>query len=237
MSIGIGRIWFAAAIAAMGILCIGRGDFLYTWAAVPDGLPARELLAIVNGIVLVVAAAGLCMPRSRRVASLVVAGVWLVYAGCHVPHLIASWRAGLGGFTKALGLAALAAVAGGEKRISRHVFGACVVAYGVVHFLWPDFVADFIPSWIPGRPFWAYATGVAFLAAGLAALTGVLALLATRLLAVMFTAWLVVLHVPRVVAALGDPHEWATLFIATAFAGGTWVFSETAFRGGSPGTR
>src|SRR5262245_48538786 len=101
----IGRICFAAAMTAVGGLCLARGDFRYTWAAVPDGLPARELVAIANGIVLVVAATALLVPRASRVGALVLAGVWLIYAGCHVPSLIASWRAGLGGFAEALGLA------------------------------------------------------------------------------------------------------------------------------------
>jgi uncharacterized membrane protein len=99
------------------------------------------------------------------------------------------------------------------------------VLFGVVHFLYPDAVAGFIPAWIPARLFWAYFTACAFIAGGLAVLSGVAIRLATVLVAAMFTSWVVVLHVPRLAAALGDPHEWATVFVALAFAGGAWIFA------------
>jgi uncharacterized membrane protein YphA (DoxX/SURF4 family) len=73
---------------------------------------------------------------------------------------------------------------------------------GVVHYLYPDAVANFIPKWIPAHLFWAYFTGVAFWAAGLAILSGVLARLASRLLAMMLSSWVPILHIPLVVAAV-----------------------------------
>ena len=109
--------------------------------------------------------------------------------------------------------------------IGRVVFGACLVLYGVVHFLYPDAVAAFIPSWIPQRLFWAYFTACAFIAAGLSVVSGVLIRLASSLVAVMFSAWLVMLHLPRLAAAPRDPHEWATVFVAAAFAGAAWIFA------------
>jgi hypothetical protein len=77
----------------------------------------------------------------------------------------------------------------------------------------------------PARLFWAYFTACAFVAAGLAVLSGVLIRTATVLVAVMFTAWGIVLHIPRLLAALADPHEWATVFVALAFSGAAWIFA------------
>jgi hypothetical protein len=37
----------------------------------------------------------------------------------------------------------------------------------LVHFKFAQFVAAIVPSWMPGRLFWAYFTGVALLAAGI----------------------------------------------------------------------
>jgi hypothetical protein len=96
--------------------------------------------------------------------------------------VIASWRTGLGGLFEALaltsGLFLLAVVAGPtvkrtEVLISRYCYAFCLPMLGVVHFLYPDAVANFIPKWIPAPLFWAYFTGVAFWAAGLAILSGV----------------------------------------------------------------
>ena len=99
-----------------------------------------------------------------------------------------------------------------------------------MHFLYPDAVANFIPNWIPVRLFWAYFTGVAFWAAGLAILSGVLARLASRLLATMLSSWVLILHIPRVVAAVGDRHEWNTLFLAVAQTGAAWIVAGSLER-------
>jgi uncharacterized membrane protein YphA (DoxX/SURF4 family) len=101
---------------------------------------------------------------------------------------------------------------------------------GTVHFLYPEAVANFIPNWIPVRLFWAYFTGVAFWAAGLAILSGVLARLASRLLAMMLSSWVLILHIPRVAAAVGDRHEWNTLFLAVAQTGAAWIVAGSLER-------
>jgi uncharacterized membrane protein YphA (DoxX/SURF4 family) len=69
--------------------------------------------------------------------------------------------------------------------------------------------------------FWAYATGVAHLAGGLALLTQIQARLAAILLAVMFGAWLVMLHLPRALATLDHRAEWSSLFVALAMCAGS----------------
>lgn len=215
---------------ALGIFCF-RGDFFYTWSGIPDGLPARAAFSYANGAFLVVAGAGVMTDRFVRPAALGLAALWALYTACHVPRFVASWRPYLGQIAEPAGLAGIALTLAARGRqdplatAGRIVFGLCLPLYGVVHFLYPDAVAAFMPSWIPARMFWAYFTACAFVAAGLAVLSGVLVRLATVLVAAMFTAWLLVLHLPRLVAALGDPHEWATVFVALAFCGAAWIFA------------
>jgi uncharacterized membrane protein YphA (DoxX/SURF4 family) len=225
-----GRIVLGAAMIALGLFCL-RGDFFYTWSGIPGGLPARAALSCANGVVLVALGLGVMIDRLVRGAALAIAALWLVYTACHVPRFVESWRPYLGQIAEPLGLASCALVlaARGPRdplaTVGRVLFGVCLPLYGVVHFLYPQVVAEFIPSWIPARLFWAYFTACAFVAAGLAVLSGVLIRTATVLVAVMFTSWVVVLHVPRLVAALADPHEWATVFVALAFAGAAWIFA------------
>jgi uncharacterized membrane protein YphA (DoxX/SURF4 family) len=225
-----GRVLFGLAMIALGGFCL-RGDFFYTWSGVPDGLPARAVWSDANGVFLIVTGAAVMVDRLVRPAALALAALWLVYTACHVPGFVEAWRPHLGQIAEPAGLAgcALALAARGSRDplsvIGRIIFGLCLPLFGVVHFLYPDAVASFIPSWIPARLFWAYFTAGAFIAAGLAVLSGVMIRLATVLVAVMFTAWLIVLHIPRLVAAPGDPHEWATVFIALAFCGAAWIFA------------
>jgi uncharacterized membrane protein YphA (DoxX/SURF4 family) len=79
--------------------------------------------------------------------------------------------------------------------------------------------------------FWAYFTGVAHVAAGLAILSGVLARLGARLFALMVTSWVFLLHIPRVAATPHDRHEWITLFIAVVISGAAWIVAGSLTAG------
>lgn len=225
-----GRIVFGLAMIALGFFCF-RGDFFYTWSGIPDGLPARAAFSYANGAYLIAAGVGVMIDRSARPAGLALAALWLLYTACHVPRFLANWRPFLGQIAEPAALASFGLVLAARgsndplARAGRIVFGICLPLFGVVHFLYPDAVAGFIPAWIPARLFWAYFTACAFIVAGLAVLSGVRIRLASVLVAAMFTSWVVLLHLPRLALAPGDPHEWATVFVALAFAGGAWIFA------------
>jgi uncharacterized membrane protein len=239
ISIRVGRLLVGLAMVALGAICLRYADFIMEWTPVSPQLPARAALAYVHGSVLIVAGLGLFFERTVRLAALVLGSIWLLWTLVHFPRVIASWRTGLGGLFEALaltsGLFLLAVVAGPtvkrtELLISRYCYAFCLPMLGAVHFLYPDAVANFIPKWIPAHLFWAYFTGSAFWAAGLAILSGVLARLASRLLATMLSSWVLILHIPRVAAAVGDRHEWDTLFLAVAQTGAAWIVAGSLER-------
>jgi uncharacterized membrane protein len=239
ISIRLGRLLVGLAMVALGAICLRYADFIMEWTPVPPQLPARAAVAYVHGSVLIVAGLGLFFERTVRLAALLLGSVWLLWTLVHVPRVIASWRTGLGGLVEAFaltsGLFLLAVVARPtvkrtEVLISRYCYAFCLPMLGVVHFLYPDAVANFIPKWIPAHLFWAYFTGVAFWAAGLAILSGVQARLGSRLLAIMLSSWVLILHIPRVVAAVGDRHEWDTLFLAIAQTGAAWIVAGSLER-------
>lgn len=87
-------------------------------------------------------------------------------------------------------------------------------------------LAAMVPSWIPGRLFWAYLTGVAHIAAGLSILTTIKARrLAATLLASMIGLWVLILHIPKVVVSPGNLKEWSGAFIALAICGGALLIA------------
>jgi uncharacterized membrane protein YphA (DoxX/SURF4 family) len=107
---------------------------------------------------------------------------------------------------------------------ARIIFGACPVVFGISHFAYAGFTAAMVPAWIPpGGMFWAYATGVAHVAGGLAILARIQARLAATLLAAMYGGFALLLHAPRVVAAPTAHIEWIMLAIATSLSGAAWA--------------
>jgi uncharacterized membrane protein YphA (DoxX/SURF4 family) len=82
--------------------------------------------------------------------------------------------------------------------------------------------------------FWAYFTGCAHIAAGLAILSGVQARLAATLLGIMFGSWVLIVHIPRVLASPHVQSEWTSLCIAIALCGGAWLMAGYFTRSGVP---
>jgi hypothetical protein len=49
-------------------------------------------------------------------------------------------------------------------------------------------------------------------------------------LGIMFLLWVLVLHAVRVAAALHNGDEWASLFVALALSGGSFILAQAASR-------
>jgi uncharacterized membrane protein YphA (DoxX/SURF4 family) len=112
-------------------------------------------------------------------------------------------------------------------RAAQIAFGLCLLVFGTAHFVYADFTATMIPGWLPFPPFWplfwAYLTGCGHIAAGLSLVSGIAARLASTLLAAMFACFVVLLHIPRVLANPTSRIEWTMLSVATALTGAAWI--------------
>jgi uncharacterized membrane protein YphA (DoxX/SURF4 family) len=107
---------------------------------------------------------------------------------------------------------------------ARIAFGISFLAFGASHFMYAAYVESVTPKWIPWHPFWAYAIGVAHVAAGVSLLSRVQARLAAVLLAMMFGSWVIIVHAPRVAAAHGNRNEWTSLVVALTMCGAALIF-------------
>lgn len=119
-------------------------------------------------------------------------------------------------------------------RIACVVFGLCFITIGVEHFMALSETVALVPRWIPpsGR-FWAIFTGVAHVLAGLAILSGVLALLAARLLTAMIVIFGVLIWLPAVYT---QPHVhmiWSANAINFALLAAAWTVADAIAARGS----
>jgi uncharacterized membrane protein YphA (DoxX/SURF4 family) len=113
----------------------------------------------------------------------------------------------------------------------RILFGFCALSFGVNHFYNLRETAALVPTWIPpNQIFWAELTGGAFLLAGFALLSGVLALLAARLLTVMFILFGTLVWLPRLFTDTHSHAAWAGNAINLAIAGAAWVVADALAR-------
>jgi len=103
--------------------------------------------------------------------------------------------------------------------VGRFLIAISLVVFAVQHFMYAGFVATLVPAWIPARLFWAYFTGIAFVAAAISIATKRMLGIAAMLLGTMFFLFVVLLHIPRVAGAIRNGNEVTSLFVAVAMCG------------------
>ena len=232
----VGKILYAAAMTIFGVECLVFSQFVTGLQPVPASAIPIFPWVWIEGIFLILAGPSLLAKTTARIGALALAGLFFLSVLLfHLPLLVAnptfqaddSFHA-LAVVAGALILAAQSGPSAGDGAWDRLVerggqlgrigFGVCSIGHGAMHFVFLQFTADFIPAWIPLHTFWAAATGVAQIAAGLAILCHVLARPAAILLGIMYGSWVLVVHLPRVIANPSSHSEWTSMFIAMALS-------------------
>jgi uncharacterized membrane protein len=102
---------------------------------------------------------------------------------------------------------------------------ASLAAFGAEHLSGPRSLMQVVPTWMPGRLFWAYFVGVALIAAAVSIVVKMQVRLSATLSGVMFLLFVAMIHLPRVIASPKDRFSWAVVFREVAFAGGAWALA------------
>ncbi len=229
----LGRILFAIAMAGFAIQFLAHA-FLVVPAPGPPWSPGRPLWAYITTAVLLAASVCVAMGKKRHWVALPLALLLLLRALIVFgPRLAANihdpgpWTSG----SELLALCGAALVLAGVMKLGRILFAVPLVVFGVQHFLYARFIATLVPAWIPGRLFWAYFVGVAFVAAAFSIATQKAARLSAILLGLMFFLWVLIVHLPRVAAAPHNGNEWTSMFVALAMSGGALLIAGSVKSG------
>ena len=125
--------------------------------------------------------------------------------------------------------------------IGRIFYAIGLIGIGIQHFIFGDFIPVIVPawpSWIPGRPFWAYAVGAALIAAGIAMLFNMKARTVAVYTGAAFLAMVVIGHIPvQLAGSPGHLAVWNNTFKALSFCGGAWVVAGSLGERTSEGAR
>jgi uncharacterized membrane protein len=241
----LGRFFFAIAMIAFGVQHFVYLNFITRLIPkLPGWVPAQPFLAGVFGAFLIAAGAAIILGKAARLAALLLGGVILIsFAVLHLPLLISNphngglWtNAGKalalsgGSFLVAGSLSAkwkipgdwLATVVKALEKfipVGRFFLGSFLILGGIQHFIYAEFVARLVPSWIPGHLFWTYFAGVALIAGGLGMFIPLTMRLAATLSGIMIFLWVLLLHIPRAIADLHNSNEKTAVFEALAMSG------------------
>lgn len=246
----ISQVFFGLAIIVYGIQQFIYGNFrnvqLPPWQY---NLPGLIIIAYLTGVLMLTGGLAIIFTKSGKQASLIIGITFFSFClFFHVPYELFSdpnkiYHLGLWDSTlKELALAGGAFVVAQSfhetplpKILSNKYmkslaslgtifFCTTMIAFGIAHFLYIQYVQVMVPAWIPDHIFWAYFGGVALIAAGVSIALDIQKKKVALLLGLMLLLWFVMLHVP---GAIANPSINRGNLVASAFD--ALAFSATAF--------
>jgi uncharacterized membrane protein len=243
----IGHAVFSATMIGLGIVGLLYRDFVPVWNPVPASVPAHELFVYLGALTSLASGTGLLAPRMATIAArwlLATLLLWLLLFRLpnffHLPPFEACWSV----FPLVVMLAAawvlyvwfaadwdrkhLSFISGKNGlRIARVLYGLSLIFFGVAHFIDVKDTLSLIPNWLPAHLFWAYFTGSAFVAAGVALLIGLYARMAAALSALQIGLFLLLVWIPIVAVGSKVPFQWSETILNAALLAGAWIIADS----------
>ena len=246
-----GRVFFGIALTIMGFQTIWDQDFPYM--IIPQGhewIKGHMVVVDISGGLLFLAGALLIAGRYLKITSLFLGSLLgLIFCFYFIPYefLYSPDYLSFGDWENA---AKELALAGGAFAVCRRFnlntsypasrfwrklvsvgslfFPLAIISFGLDHLLYANEAKAYIPEWIPWHLFWMYLTGTALAGSGIAIIFKIKPRLFATLLGTMIFIWIVILHIPRVIAAPVDEQagELTSALIALAYCGTAFIFSD-----------
>jgi len=246
-----GHAFLAVTMIGLGIMVLIKGGFVPFWTGVPKGLPARVAVVYLTAVVSLGTGVGLLWSRAAGTASRVLLtylALWMLLF--RVPLLVGAptspgvwWACGeiAAMMAGAWVLVVWFAGARGGQRpgfftsgkaltIARGLYGFGLIMFGVAHFTFLERTVSMVPNWLPWHLGWAYFTGGAMIAAGVAIIVGVWAPWAALLSAWELGLFTLLVWGPVMVAHpnADQSNEFVDSVALTAAA---WVVADSYRRG------
>jgi uncharacterized membrane protein YphA (DoxX/SURF4 family) len=247
----IGVYLYGLAAVAYGITDLIWREFdpsdqpLQAWG---DHIPGAPIFACIAAVWLIVGGAALLPRRSRRIAAEWLAILYGIFILFPLPRLY--WGPHVHGQHVWVYLGVLVDVCqeiilfigalivwkslSGPDSLSqraavivRWTFGLCSIDFGLAHLTAVSRVVPLVPQWIPPGPeFWAVLTGIAFVLAGVAIVSGVLDVLAARMLGLMLLVFSALALAPLVLESPRDHGSWGANAYNLTAVGAAWILAE-----------
>jgi uncharacterized membrane protein YphA (DoxX/SURF4 family) len=249
---GLGHGLFAVATASLAILSLTYGDFAPIGRSLPAWVPWRETWVDGSALLVLAASAGLCFSRTALPSALTIGAYQAIWAATCVPSILSkplsvgAWYDFCEALTSLSGACILYTMLRWQSRGSKMpiaseravraaqvLFGLNCVFYGWSHFVYADYTASMVPTWLPSPLGFAYFTGLGHLAAGTGIIFGILPRLAATLEALMMSLFGLLVWMPSFFARprptwATPPHnQWLELVVTLVLATSAWIVAAS----------
>ena len=112
--------------------------------------------------------------------------------------------------------------------LGRVALAVPIAVFGAEHLTSAQTIMKLVPSYMPGKLFWAYFVGVALIAAALSFVFRVGIRLSATLLGIMFFCFVAMMDLPAAIAAPQNRFAWALLARESAFGAGAILLAITS---------
>jgi hypothetical protein len=106
------------------------------------------------------------------------------------------------------------------------MLGLPPIIFGLFHLAAIHVFASIVPRWMQFRDFWAVLTGIAFFLAGSAICSGIMDVLAARLLALMLLLFEGLVEIPPIFIRPHNQAAWGAAVYNLAAIGACLIFAE-----------
>lgn len=234
---------YGLGVMALGVVCLVLGEFS-PGQPVPAGLPGRTGLAYAAAACMFIAGAATAWRRTVVYGAAALAAYFALVVGVlmHGRLLLIQPTP----FMTCESLAVQLALAAGGllvcadhagidprlaawlARVGQVAFGLCALVFGTAHFVYMDLTVPLVPAWLPpSQTFWAGATGLGHIAAGVAIVARRQARLAAILLTAMFATFTLLVHVPMLLADPASHWFWTENATNLALVGAAWALVDS----------
>jgi uncharacterized membrane protein len=246
----IGVYVYGIASVAVGILDLIWGEFepahqpLQAWG---NHIPGVTIFAYIAALWLIAGGAAMLSRTSERAGAAALAilyGIFILFPLPRfytAPHYVGYNAAVYIGVMSSVcqqiilcvaativwQLAAHGALSRRVDLLARWTFGLCSIDFGLTHLTGIRFANPFVPTWMPlGATFWTVLTGIAFVLAGIAIISGVLDVLAAWLLGLMLLVFSLLVLTPPIFASPHHHVPWGANAYNLTAVGAAWIVAH-----------